>query len=112
MKKKVLDTTTLDDNPTLGQQLQQPPTNSNINVDQEKALCIKTLDKNPYNIPMQDLRERLPTPTTYEEAYHHQDPWCCDHWRAAINLVLQKMRDYKVWHTIEISPIPQGRTPI
>jgi hypothetical protein len=68
----VQDTTTLDDYPTTEQQLQHPPPNSNINVDQERALSIKTLDKNPYNIPMQDLREKLSTPNIYEEAYYHQ----------------------------------------
>jgi Reverse transcriptase (RNA-dependent DNA polymerase) len=70
------------------------------------------IDDNPYNAPNAQLKDILHTPSTYEEAFYHQDEWCRMRWRTAITLELNKMNALKVWHPINFSDIPEGRKPI
>jgi hypothetical protein len=34
--------------------------------------------ENLYDVPMTQLNDILPTPSNYEEASFHDDPWCKD----------------------------------
>jgi hypothetical protein len=63
---------------------------------------------NPYNVPNSHLKNFLDVPNNYEESYFHNDSWCRDRWRDAINLELNKMLQLNVWHTVLRSTIPQN----
>jgi hypothetical protein len=78
----------------------------------EKALSIKLLDQNPFNVPMENLKEIMPAPNNYEEAYYHPNVWCRERWRNAITLELNKMDALKVWHPVKLISIPNHRKPI
>ena len=58
---------------------------------------------------MSQLKDILTVPSTYEEAYYHNDEWCKSRWRAAIKLELDKMAQYKVWHVVPKSAVPKDR---
>jgi Reverse transcriptase (RNA-dependent DNA polymerase) len=66
-------------------------------------------NNNPFNVSMTQLKDILDVPTTYEEAYYHQNPWCRARWREAIQLELNKMYALKVWHTVQKSDVPKDR---
>jgi Reverse transcriptase (RNA-dependent DNA polymerase) len=79
----------------------------------DMALELSTIyrETNPYNVPMENRKNMLITPTTYEEAYCHSDTWCNERWREVISLELKKMADLQVWNTINIHDVPNGRKP-
>jgi hypothetical protein len=64
---------------------------------------------NPFGVHMSQLKDILTVPTSYEDAYYHQNSWCRGLWRDAINLELLKMKQLKVWHTVNKANIPKNR---
>ena len=84
----------------------EPPTTQTI----ERALAMTIpKDTNPFKVPMSQLKDILTVPSTYEEAFYHNDEWCKQRWRAAIKLELDKMAQYKVWHVVNKSSVPKDR---
>ena len=76
----------------------------------ERALAMTIPnEKNPYKVPMSQLKDILTVPTTYEEAFYHKDEWCKQRWQVAIKLELDKMAQYKVWHVVNKSTVPKDR---
>jgi Reverse transcriptase (RNA-dependent DNA polymerase) len=69
----------------------------------------KNENENPFDVQMTQLKDILETPTNYEEAYYHEDPWCRARWRAAIKLELDKMSLLKVWHAVDKATVPKDR---
>jgi Reverse transcriptase (RNA-dependent DNA polymerase) len=68
--------------------------------------------RNPFNVPLTQLKDILLTPTTFKDAYYHSDAWCRHQWREATALELAKMQEHQVWHTVLKSYIPTDRKPI
>jgi hypothetical protein len=85
--------------------LQNIPTNKIYNMAEIKH----AYNKNPYGIIPSKLKDHIPLPSNYEQAFYNQDPWCRQQWRNAITLELDKMRELKVWHVIKRNTIPAGR---
>jgi len=48
-------------------------------------------------------------PTTFQEAYNHEDPEQRAKWRAAICKEFKDMNNRGVWRKVKRSTIPQGR---
>ena len=75
----------------------------------ETMMMMKEPPKNPYKVAMSQLRDILPVPQTFEEAYYNADEWCRFQWRQAIKLELDKMKLLKVWHIVDKANVPKDR---
>jgi len=55
------------------------------------------------------FEQHMLEPTTFEEAYHHEDPEQCKKWRAAIRKEFRDMSNRGVWRKVKCLTIPKGR---
>jgi hypothetical protein len=63
---------------------------------------------NPFLVDSSQLKDIIPLPYNYEQAWYAQHPWSRAKWRDAITLELNKMKDLKVWHAIKKNQVPTG----
>jgi len=54
------------------------------------------------------FHHRLIEPTTFDEAYNHEDPEQRAKWREAIRKEFWDMTNHGVWHKVKCSVIPKG----
>jgi hypothetical protein len=78
------------------------------------AVTIKSKDScnNPFQVLDHQLKDIIPIPTTYKQAYYCGDIWCKGKWRKSIDIELNKMKVLQNWQPINYSDFPPERKPI
>ena len=77
--------------------------------DEVGEYCFGAADIDPTKVDPSRYKDLFENPSTYDEAWNHDDPFQREKWREAITKELTKMEEKGVWSKIKRSDMDEGR---